>query len=70
MVPSPMVGKREATSLTGCIAHMLGVDPSEVPGDGGVGLRQWLALWNLGLVPVESPENLAWPGRFLGRRRR
>jgi MOSC domain-containing protein YiiM len=64
-----MVSEREATSLAGCIAHVLGVDPSEVPGDGGLRLRQWLALWNLGLVPVASPENFAWPGRFLGRRR-
>lgn len=60
--------ENEAASLTTCVAHMLGVDPLEVPGDGGVGLRQWLALWNLGLVPVESPEDFAWPGRFLGRR--
>lgn len=48
---------------------MLGEDRSEVPGDGGTGLRQWLARRNLGLVPVASPESFAWPGRFLGRRR-
>ena len=47
---------------------MLNLDPSEIPGDGGVRLRQWLALMNLGLVPVESPEDFSWPGRFLGRR--
>ena len=29
---------------------MLGVDPSKVPGDGGVGLRQWLARSKLRLV--------------------
>ncbi len=63
------VDERETTSLTACVAYVLGVGPSEIPGDGGVGLRQWLARRNLGLVPVESPEGFAWPGRFLGRRR-
>ena len=48
---------------------MLGVAPSEVPGDGGIGLRQWLAGLGLGLVPVESPEGFDWPGLFLGLRR-
>lgn len=52
-----------------CVAHVLGVDPSEVPGDGGIGLRQWLAGRGLGLVPVASPGGFEWPGRFLGRRR-
>ena len=52
-----------------CVAHVLGVDPSEVPGDGDLGLRQWLAGRGLGLVPVASPGDFAWPGRFLGRRR-
>ena len=59
---------RTAASLTACVAHMLGVYPSELPGDGGVGLRQWLAGRSLGLVPVESPEGFEWPGRFLGLR--
>lgn len=61
--------EREALSLTECVAYLLDVEPSEVPGDGGVGLRQWLALSNVGLVPVEASEDFAWPGRFLGRRR-
>jgi MOSC domain-containing protein len=52
-----------------CVAHVLGVDPSEVPGDGGIVLRQWLAGRGLGLVPVASPGGFEWPGRFLGRRR-
>lgn len=52
-----------------CVAHLLGADVSEVPADGGVGLRQWLARRNLGLVPVASPEGFEWPGRFLGLRR-
>jgi len=37
------VDHREADSLTVCVAHVIGVDPLEVPGDGEVGLRQWLA---------------------------
>lgn len=69
MVQNPASREREALSLTECVAYMLDIEPSEVPGDGGVGLRQWLALWNVGLVPVETPENFAWPGHFLGRRR-
>lgn len=69
MVQDRTSSEREALSLTRCVAYVLDVDPSEVPGDGGVGLRQWLALRNLGLVPVESPEDFSWPGRFLGRRR-
>lgn len=60
---------QEAASLVACVAHVLGLDPSEVPGDGGVGLRQWLAGRGLGLVPVASPGGFEWPGRFLGRRR-
>jgi len=63
------VDERETASLTACVAHVLGVNASELPGDGGVGLRQWLARRNLGLVPVAAPEGFAWPGRFLGRRR-
>lgn len=64
-----LVNKRGAASLAACVAHVLGLDPSEVPGDGGVGLQQWLAGRKLGLVPVRSPEDFEWPGRFLGRRR-
>ena len=69
MVERPTPSEREASTLTACVARMLEVDPAEVPGDGGVGLRQWLARRNLGLVPVAAPEGFAWPGRFLGRRR-
>ena len=58
-----------AASLAACVAYVLGVDPSEVPGDGEVGLRQWLAGRGLGLVPVAEPVGFEWPGRFLGRRR-
>ena len=65
----PAASEREAASLTGCVAHVLGVALSDIPGDGGLGLRQWLARRNLGLVPVASPERFAWPGHFLGRRR-
>jgi hypothetical protein len=61
--------ERKTASLTACVAHVLGVDASEVPGGGGVDLSQWLALRNLGLVLVDSPEDFEWPGRFLGLRR-
>jgi MOSC domain-containing protein YiiM len=64
-----MESKREASSLAECIAHVLSLAPSDVPDNGDVGLRQWLARRNLGLVPVESPESFTWPGYFLGRRR-
>lgn len=60
---------RKTVSLTACVAYVLGVDSSEVPDDGGVGLSQWLALRNVGLVPVKSPESFEWPGHFLGLRR-
>lgn len=63
-----LASDRETNSLTVCVAHVLGVDLSEVPEDGGVGLRQWLAGRNLGLVPIESPSKFSWPGYFLGRR--
>ena len=32
-------------------------------------MGQWLALRNIGLVPVASPEAFQWPGHFLGLRR-
>ena len=57
-----------AASMAACVAHVLGVDPSVVPGDSEVGLRQWLAGRGLGLVPVASAEGFEWPGRFLGLR--
>lgn len=59
----------EASSLAKCVAYVLGISPHDVPRDGDVALGQWLARRNLGLVPVESAENFAWPGHFLGRRR-
>ncbi len=63
------VGHQEADSLTVCVAHVLGVDPLEIAGEKEIGLRQWLAGRGLGLVPVASPGDFEWPGRFLGRRR-
>jgi MOSC domain-containing protein YiiM len=63
-----MANEPEALSLTRCVAYVLGLDPEHIPDDGGVGLRQWLAGRNLGLVPVESPNGFSWPGYFLGRR--
>src|SRR5215216_3763403 len=47
---------------------MLDVDVSVVPTKREANIGQWLALRNLGLVPVASPESFEWPGRFLGLR--
>jgi hypothetical protein len=63
------VSDRKETSLRACIAHMLDIDVSEVPSKREANMGQWLALRNLGLVPVASPETFQWPGRFLGLRR-
>jgi hypothetical protein len=65
----PSVDDRKETSLRACIAHMLSIDVSEVPTKREANLGQWLALRNLGLVPVASPETFEWPGRFLGLQR-
>jgi MOSC domain len=62
------VDDRKETSLRACLAHMLDVDVSEVPTKREANMGQWLALRNLGLVPVASPESFEWPGRFLGLR--
>lgn len=59
---------RKTASLTACVAYFVDVDISKVPGDGGVRLNQWLAVRNLGLVPVESAKSFEWPGRFIGLR--
>jgi hypothetical protein len=48
---------------------MLNIDVSEVPTKREANIGQWLALRNLGLVPVASPESFEWPGRFLGLKR-
>jgi hypothetical protein len=48
---------------------MLNIDLSEVPTTREANMGQWLALRNLGLVPVASPETFQWPGHFLGLRR-
>src|SRR3712207_5274369 len=63
------VDDRKETSLRACMAHMLDIDVSEVPMKREANIGQWLALRNLGLVPVASPESFEWPGRFLGLRR-
>ncbi len=62
-------GDRKETSLRACIAQMLNIDLSEVPTPREANMGQWLALRNLGLVPVASPETFQWPGHFLGLRR-
>jgi hypothetical protein len=63
------VDDRKETSLRACVAHMLDIDLSEVPTEREANMGQWLALRNLGLVPVASPETFEWPGRFLGLKR-
>ena len=63
------VDDRKESSLRACIAHMLYIDVSEVPTRRKANIGQWLALRNLGLVPVASPETFEWPGRFLGLKR-
>ena len=60
---------RKETSLRACVAYMLGIDVSEVPTKREANMGQWLALRNLGLVPVASPETFQWPGLFLVQRR-
>src|SRR4028119_292937 len=60
---------RKEQSLRACVAHMLGIDVSEVPTKREANMGQWLALRNLGLVPVASPETFQWPGLFLGLQR-
>ncbi len=63
------VGDRKETSLRACIAYLLNIDVFEVPTKREANIGQWLALRNLGLVPVDSPETFEWPGRFLGLQR-
>ena len=60
---------RKETSLRACVAHLLDIDVSEVPTKAEANMGQWLALRNLGLVPVASPETFEWPGHFLGLKR-
>jgi hypothetical protein len=62
-------GDSKETSLRACVAHLLDIDVSEVPTKREANMGQWLALRNLGLVPVASPETFEWPGRFLGLKR-
>ena len=59
------VDERKETSLRACIAHMLDIDVSEVPKKRETNMGQWLALRNLGLVPVASPESFGGLGAFL-----
>ena len=60
---------RKEISLWACVAHVLDIDVSAVPTKREANMGQWLASRNLGLVPVASPENFEWPGRFLGLKR-
>jgi len=49
------------------VETILGVAPPDGDGDSAVQLRQWLAERNLGLVPIASPQDFAWPGLWLAR---
>jgi hypothetical protein len=60
---------RKETSLRACVAYMLDIDRLRGADEAGANMGQWLALRNLGLVPVASPETFQWPGLFLGLRR-
>jgi hypothetical protein len=44
-----------------------GAPPAGEDDDNLVVLKQWLAERNLGLVPVERPDEFAWPGLWLAR---
>jgi hypothetical protein len=54
------------SSLRECVAHMLGADAADVPGEEPA-LREWLAQQGLGLVPIADPAAFSWPGPFLAR---
>ncbi len=53
--------------LAECLETILGVPPPAADGDVLLGLKQWLAERNLGLVPVADPRTFAWPGHWLAR---
>jgi len=62
---------RAAASLAACLASVLDVDTSavDVPAydldPTSAYLRGWLAERGLGLVPVEDPDDFAWPGPWI-----
>lgn len=56
-------------SLAACAAHVLGLHEDDVPPDGELSVREWLAQHGAGIVEVADPVSFSWPGRFLGRLR-
>jgi hypothetical protein len=54
------------SSLHECVAHVLGADAADVPGEEPA-LRDWLSQRGLGLVPIADPAAFSWPGPFLAR---
>lgn len=57
-------------SMAAALAQVVGVPPEQVPvpdagSDPTAVWREWLAVRNLGLVPVRDPAAFTWPGHFL-----
>ena len=50
--------------LRSALAYVVGTPLEEVP-TREAGWREWLAVRNLGLVPVRDPATFTWPGHFL-----
>lgn len=75
-----MPGDLDLRSVAAALALVAGVPEEEVPlpaagSDPVTVWREWLAVRNLGLVPVRDPARFTWPGHFLaviraGRTRR
>ena len=62
-----MIGSEPGFST--CLARALGFEPAQLPvadgDDPSVFWRQWLAVRNLGLVPIDDPASFAWPGYWI-----
>jgi hypothetical protein len=54
------------SSLSECVAHVLGTEAADAPGEESE-LRGWLAQRGLGLVAVADPAAFSWPGPFVAR---
>ena len=58
-----------AHEVAACLAHLLRVDPHEVPVPDGPDpwslWRGWLGERGLGLVPIKEPREFSWPGPWL-----
>jgi hypothetical protein len=57
----------EQASFAACIAHIVGVSPSDVPLLPAQ-QRAWLGERGLGLVPVADPQSFSWAGPWIARR--